>query len=117
KTALPGPKAKDLIARDKAVMSTSFARDYPFVMARGEGVWLWDVDDNRYMDLSSGIAVSAMGHSHPEIIDAIKKQADEYLHICSPIFYTPIQTEYAEKLMPKVKLKGTGPGRVFFSNS
>ena len=117
KTSLPGPKAQDIIARDKAVMSTSFARDYPFVMARGEGVWLYDVDGNRFMDLSAGIAVSALGHSHPEIINAIKKQADEYLHICSPIFYTPIQTEYAEKLTSKVQLNGSGPARVFFSNS
>lgn len=117
KTALPGPKGAELIKRDKAVMSTSFARDYPFVMAGGKGSWLFDVDGNRFMDLSSGIAVSSMGHNHPEVIAAIKQQADQYLHICSPIFYTPIQTEYAEKLMSKVKLKGEGPARVFFSNS
>ncbi len=117
KTALPGPKAVEMVKRDKAVMSTSFSREYPFVMDHGTGVWLFDVDGNRFMDLAAGIAVSTMGHSHPEIIKAIKDQADQYVHVCSPVFYTPIQTEYAEKLMPKVKLKGTGASRVFFGNS
>ena len=117
KTALPGPKGKEIIARDKAVMSTSFARDYPFVVEKGEGPWLWDVDGNRFLDLMAGIAVSSTGYHHPEITQAVKDQADKYLHLSSPVFYNPIQTQYAEKLAPLVPIKGNGKNRIFFGNS
>lgn len=117
KTALPGPKAAEMIARDKAVMSTSFARDYPFVVEHGEGPWLWDVDGNRFLDLMAGIAVSSTGYHHPEITRVVKEQADKYLHLSSPVFYNPIQTEYAEKLAPLVPIKGNGKNRIFFGNS
>ena len=49
KTPLPGPKAKALIERDGAVVSPSYTRSYPFVMARGEGAFVEDVDGNRYL--------------------------------------------------------------------
>ena len=50
RTSLPGPKAQALLARDRAVSSPSYPRDYPFVMARGRGVEVWDVDGNRFLD-------------------------------------------------------------------
>lgn len=117
KTALPGPKAAALIARDKAVMSTSFSREYPFVVERGDGIWLWDIDGNRFMDMMAGIATSSTGYNHPEITKVIKEQVDKYLHLSSPVFYNPIQTEYAEKFAPLAPIKGNGKNRVFFGNS
>ena len=53
---------------------------FPFVAERGEGVWLWDTEDRRYLDFTSGIAVSALGHSHPEVVAAIVAQSEKLLH-------------------------------------
>jgi len=74
KTPLPGPKAAELIARDSKAMSPSFTRSYPFVMERGQGCWVTDVDGNRFLDISAGIAVVTSGHSHPKVVAAIKEQ-------------------------------------------
>ncbi len=117
KTPLPGPKAAEIIARDKAVMTTSASRDYPFVISHGEGAFLFDVDGNRFLDMTAGIAVSATGYAHPEISRVIKEQTDKYLHMCSHVFYNPIQVDYAEALTPLVPIKGNGKNRLFFANS
>ena len=60
---LPGPKAKELIVRDQAVISPSYPRCYPFVMDHGRGSEVWDVDGNRFLDFAAGIAVLSTGHS------------------------------------------------------
>ncbi len=52
----------------------------PVTFERGEGVWLWDTEGNQYLDALSGIAVSALGHSHPTVVDAIQKQAAKLIH-------------------------------------
>jgi 4-aminobutyrate aminotransferase len=117
KTALPGPKAAEVIALDKHVMTSSTARDYPFVISHGEGAWVWDVDGNRFLDMMAGIAVSSTGYAHPEISKVIKEQTDKYLHMCSHVFYNPIQAEYAAKLGKKAPIKGDGNNKVFFCNS
>ena len=94
---LPGPKAKQVISRDGAVVSPSYPRVAPFVMDHGSGSEVWDVDGNRYIDFTSGIAVCSTGHSHPKVVEAIKKQAERFLHISSD-FYHPIWVEFAEKI-------------------
>ncbi len=87
KTELPGPKAKAMIARDSAVVSPSYPRDYPFVMSHGRGTEVWDVDGNRFLDFAAGIAVCATGHAHPEVVGAIKAAADDFLHISSDYWH------------------------------
>ncbi|MGH8124267.1 MAG: acetyl ornithine aminotransferase family protein [Rhodanobacteraceae bacterium] len=87
KTALPGPKARDLIARDARVVSPAFGRDYPFVMSHGKGTEVWDVDGNRFLDFTAGIAVCATGHSHPRVVKAIQDAAEKFLHISSDFFH------------------------------
>ena len=94
---LPGPKAKAIIERDQAVISPSYARAYPFVMDRGSGCEVWDVDGNHFLDFAAGIAVTATGHSHPKVVEAIKKQADKFLHISSD-FYHENWVELGERL-------------------
>ena len=75
KTPLPGPKAKALIERDSRVVSPSYTRAYPFVMARGRGATVEDVDGNLFLDCAAGIAVNSTGHSHPDVVAAIIDQA------------------------------------------
>lgn len=114
-TELPGPKAKAVIARDGAVISPSYTRSYPFVIARGEGATVEDVDGNRFLDMNAGIAVVATGHCHPQVVAAIRAQAEKFLHMSGTDFYYENMVEFAEKL---VSLSGPGePRRVYFGNS
>jgi 4-aminobutyrate aminotransferase len=115
KGPLPGPKAAELIARDAKSMSPSFTRSYPFVMDHGRGCWVTDVDGNRFLDFTAGIAVVTTGHSHPKVVAAIKDQADRFLHMSGTDFYYRSEIELAERLESKI-LPGT-PARVFFTNS
>lgn len=112
---LPGPKALAVIARDEAVMSTSYTRDYGFAMERGEGCMVWDVDGNRFLDMAAGIAVCATGHSHPHVVDAITTQAKKFLHMSGTDFYYDVQIRLAERLFEYSPI--AGPKRVFFTNS
>jgi 4-aminobutyrate aminotransferase len=115
KTQLPGPKAAALIARDARAMSPSFTRAYPFVMERGEGCWVTDVDGNRFLDFTAGIAVVSTGHSHPKVVAAVEEQARRFLHMSGTDFYYKSEIELAERLEAKI-LPGT-PAKVFFTNS
>ena len=80
-------------------------------LVRGSGAQVWDDAGNRYLDFTSGIAVSALGHCHPHWVAAVQRQAAELIHV-SNLFRNPNQGELARRL---VKL--AGPGRVFFCNS
>lgn len=94
---LPGPRAEAIITRDKEVISPSYPRDYPFVMDHGEGVYVWDVDGNRFLDFAAGIAVIVTGYSHPQVVNAIQDQAEKFIHISSD-FYHSKWVEFGEKL-------------------
>jgi 4-aminobutyrate aminotransferase len=97
KTELPGPKARALIARDAAVVSPSYPRDYPFVMSHGRGAEVWDVDGNRFIDFAAGIAVCSTGHSHPAVVAAISEAASRFLHISSDYWHEG-QVRLAERM-------------------
>ncbi|MDE3153670.1 MAG: acetyl ornithine aminotransferase family protein [Acidobacteriota bacterium] len=115
RTPLPGPNAQRLIARDKTAVSPSYTRAYPFVMARGEGAVVEDVDGNRFLDCAAGIAVNSTGHSHPAVVKAIVEQAGKFLHMSGTDFYYEDQVELAEQFGQLVPIDG--PVRSFFSNS
>jgi 4-aminobutyrate aminotransferase len=87
KTALPGPNARAMLARDVSVASPSYPRDYPFVMSHGRGTEAWDVDGNRFLDFVAGIAVCSTGHAHPRVVAAVKNAADKFLHISSDYWH------------------------------
>ncbi|WP_420826881.1 acetylornithine transaminase [Aeromicrobium phoceense] len=93
-----------------AVMNTF--GDPQRVLVRGEGCHVWDADGNKYLDLLAGIAVNALGHGHPAILEAVTQQLQTLGHI-SNFFASAPQVELAERL---VGLLG-GEGRVFFANS
>jgi 4-aminobutyrate aminotransferase len=87
KLNLPGPKARAMIERDRAVISPSYPRGYPFVMDHGKGTEVWDVDGNRFLDFMGGIAVVSTGHAHPNVIKAIQEQAEKFIHISSDFYH------------------------------
>jgi 4-aminobutyrate aminotransferase len=115
KTSLPGPRAKALIERDGAVVSPSYTRSYPFVMARGVGATVEDVDGNVFLDCAAGIAVNSTGHSHPDVVAAIVEQAGRFLHMSGTDFYYEPQVRLAEEM--NAIAPWPGQKRSFFSNS
>jgi 4-aminobutyrate aminotransferase len=114
-TALPGPKAKQIVDRDHQILSPSYTRDYPLVAKRGRGALIEDVDGNTFLDFAAGIAVVSTGHCHPEVVAAIQKQAAELIHMSGTDFYYPNLVELAEKLASIAP--GKDAKRVYFGNS
>lgn len=115
KTTLPGPRARAIIARDAQVVSPSYTRDYPLVIARGEGALVEDVDGNVFLDCTAGIAVTSTGHSHPDVVRAITEQAGRFLHMSGTDFYYEPQVALGEALSAIAPMPG--PHRTFFANS
>ena len=115
KTSLPGPKAAAIIAKDKQFVSPSYTRDYPFVIARGQGAVVEDVDGNCFLDCAAGIAVNSTGVSHPEVVKAISDQAGKFIHMSGTDFYYEPQVRLAEELASLVPIEGDV--RTFFGNS
>lgn len=110
----PGPRARAILERDRAVVSPSYPRSAPFVMARGDGAVVEDVDGNVYLDFSAGIAVAATGHSHPDVVRAITEQASKFLHISTDYYHEP-QVALGELLAEIAPIGDRA--RTFFSNS
>jgi len=115
KKPLPGPAAKKWVARDAAVLSPSYTRPYPLVVASARGATMTDVDGNRFLDMTSGIAVTATGHCHPAVVRAICAQAKRLIHMSGTDFYYPAEILLAEKLAALAP--GDAPKKVFLTNS
>ena len=114
-TQLPGPKARAIIASDSQYISPSYTRSYPLVAKSGSGAIVEDVDGNRFLDFSAGIAVCSTGHCHPDVVRAIQKQAGLLIHMSGTDFYYELMPQLARKLealMPDGK-----SWRCFFGNS
>jgi 4-aminobutyrate aminotransferase len=115
RTKLPGPRASQLIATDEEYTSPSYTRVYPLAVERGYGAVIEDVDGNRFLDFTAGIAVCSTGHCHPRVVTAIQQQAGKLLHMSGTDFYYAPQGELAKKLAEIAP--GSGAKRVFFTNS
>ena len=114
-TELPGPKARAIIERDDAVASPSLTRAYPLVAESGSGMVVTDVDGNRFLDFAAGIAVCSTGHAHPQVVQAIKDQAERLIHIAATDFYEPRYLELMERLAAIAPF--SEKARVFLTNS
>ena len=113
--APPGPKAREIVARQDRWASTSYPKEYPLVIARGAGAMVEDVDGNRYLDFMAGIAVASTGYGHPKVIRAIQDAAAQFLHICGSDFYFEGFAALCERLAKLAP--GPSKKRVFLSNS
>jgi len=111
----PGPKAREVVARDAEWTSTCYIKEYPLVVAGGKGVMVEDVDGNRFLDFMAGIAVSSTGYGHPQVVAAVKDAADRFLHICGSDFYYEGMAALCERLARVAP--GSSKKRVFLTNS
>jgi 4-aminobutyrate aminotransferase len=115
KTELPGPRARALLERDQRYVSPSYTRIYPLVVERGNGAVIEDVDGNLFLDFTAGIAVTAAGHCHPRVVEAITDQAHKLIHMSGTDFYYQPQIDLSQRLAELAP--GASPKRVFFTNS
>ena len=113
-TEPPGPRARAILERDAEVISQCMVREYPLVLDRAEGMNLWDVDGNRYLDFSAGIAVMNVGWNHPDVVRAVGAQVPRLSHGAFLDFCSEIPIQFVEKL---VSMLPDGLDRVYLSNS
>ena len=106
-------------ARDREAAASVVARGvftyHPMLAAEGSGVHLTDVEGRSFLDFASGIGVTALGHSHPEVVAAIKAQADRLTHSCAHVVMPELYYELCAKLVEVVPIPG--PKKVFLANS
>ena len=115
-TEIPGPKARAHVVYDETWTSPSLPRAYPIVPISGEGLTVEDIDGNLFLDFAAGIAVTSTGHSHPQVVAAIKEQAADLIHFSASDFYLPIYAELCERLANLTPVKG-GRARTYLGNS
>ncbi|MCI0476237.1 MAG: aminotransferase class III-fold pyridoxal phosphate-dependent enzyme, partial [Anaerolineales bacterium] len=102
--------AQQLIDAEKKYLAQTYTRP-PFVLTRGESVYVYDADGKKYLDLAAGIAVNALGYNDPELVKAIQDAASGLLHT-SNLFYTESQVALAQALVEK-----SFADKVFFANT
>jgi len=99
-----------ILERERSFLLQTYNR-YPVVLARGKGIFLYDLEGRRYLDFVAGLGVNALGHAHPRIVKIIREQAARAIHL-SNLYYNEYQGQLAEKLCGL-----SGLQRAFFSNS
>ncbi len=101
---------QELIAASAKYVANTYAR-FPIVLVRGQGVHLWDADGKEYLDFVGGIAVDALGHCHPKMVEAIRAQAETLIHV-SNLYHIEPQIRLAQLLC-----EHSFADRAFFCNS
>jgi len=115
-STVPGPEAAKILAQRRKEVPDGLGCIYPCVMKDAEGAMIEDPDGNRFLDWIGGVGVLNVGHAHPEVIDAVKNQADLYFHGMFSVVTHPGYVELAEKMNSIVPVRGEKK-RTFFVNS
>ncbi len=114
---VPGPKAEALLKkRDGALPKALCGYTYPICIKRGEGAVLEDIDGNKYLDFIGGVGVLNIGYSRPEVVEAVKKQAEKYFHCIFNVVAHEGYIELAEKFDELMPCRGEKK-KTFFANS
>ncbi|MGA3212112.1 MAG: aminotransferase class III-fold pyridoxal phosphate-dependent enzyme, partial [Terriglobales bacterium] len=101
---------ESIVERERQFLLQTYLR-YPLAIDHGKGVFVWDTEGRRYLDLVGGLGVNALGHAHPRIVKAIRRQAARSIHV-SNLYFNEYQGKLAERLC-----RLSGLDRAFFSNS
>jgi 4-aminobutyrate aminotransferase-like enzyme len=121
RTAVPGPQSLELAAelrRSESRNVTFTSADFPVFWERAAGVNVWDVDGNRFLDLTSAFAVAGLGHGAPPVVDALRRQSERLIHAMGDVHPTREKVELC-RLLSEITFErwGCGPGRSFLANS
>jgi len=112
---LPGAKATAVVRRTSKYLSPSISRFYPLVVESAHGALVKDVDGNQFIDFAAGIAVLSTGSTHPKVVQAIKSQAEKFVHFSYTDFYYNNLVELSARLLPLIP--GEGQKMVYYGNS
>jgi 4-aminobutyrate aminotransferase / (S)-3-amino-2-methylpropionate transaminase / 5-aminovalerate transaminase len=115
RTAVPGPRSKELVVRRDAAIPRGPALVTPIFTAKSEGAWIEDVDGNRYIDFAGGIGCLNVGHRAPRVTKALKEQVDKFLHTCFGVTPYESYVALAEKLNELAPISGAK--KTMFINS
>ncbi len=102
KRKIPGPKSARYIRISQKYEPSCIADQVPVVWDHGQGVWVTDVDGNKYLDFTSGVLVTNLGHSHPAHVEAIQNQAERLMNCYS--FPTPERVTLAQRLLETLRI-------------
>ena len=116
RTAIPGPRSRELAARLSRVESrnvTLLGERWPVFWERAEGVNVWDADGNRFLDFTSGFGVAGLGHSSPPVREALRLQSSKLLHAMGDVHPAESKVELCEMLSELTFDRwGAGRGKV-----
>ena len=115
KTAIPGPRSKEILERKERVVASPLSVFLPVVIDRGEGATLTDVDGNTFIDFTGGVGCLNVGHANPRVIEAVQKQAAKFLHTDFTIVPYETYVTLAERLIESTPI--SGPAKVAFFNA
>lgn len=101
----------EIIQMDKTYYMNTFGSRTPVCFQYGKGMNLWDTEGKKYYDFLAGVAVTALGHSHPKLVEAIKEQAEKFIH-CTSLYYIEPQAKLA-----KILVENSCADKIFFANS
>jgi 4-aminobutyrate aminotransferase / (S)-3-amino-2-methylpropionate transaminase / 5-aminovalerate transaminase len=115
KTAIPGPRSRELWARKARVVAAPLALYLPIFTAEGRGSLLTDVDGNTFIDFAGGVGCLNVGHAHPRVVDAVQEQAARFLHTDFTIVPYELYITLSERLLALAPFRG--PAKAAFFNA
>ncbi|MBS1914828.1 MAG: 4-aminobutyrate--2-oxoglutarate transaminase [Bacteroidetes bacterium] len=115
KTTLPGPKSLAALERRKNALPAGLAKSTEVVVEKAEGALVWDVDGNQLIDFAGGIGMINVGHRNENVVNAVKKQLDKYVHTCTLVTTMEPYLELAELLNSVTP--GNFPKKTLLANS
>jgi 4-aminobutyrate aminotransferase / (S)-3-amino-2-methylpropionate transaminase / 5-aminovalerate transaminase len=115
RTAVPGPRSREILERMERVVADPVAVNLPIVAAEGRGALLTDVDGNTFIDFTGGVGVLNVGHSHPQVVAAIQEQTARFTHTDFTIVPYEVYVELSERLLARAPFRS--PGKAAFFNS
>jgi len=113
KTAIPGPRSKEILDRKDRVIADPLSIFLPVVIEHGAGATLTDVDGNTFLDFTGGVGCLNVGHSHPRVVEAISEQAAKFLHTDFTIVPYEVYVTLAERLVARAPISGHAKAAFF----
>jgi 4-aminobutyrate aminotransferase/(S)-3-amino-2-methylpropionate transaminase len=115
RTAIPGPRSQELLARKRQVIANAKTIALPIVAHEGRGATLTDVDGNVFIDFTGGVGCLNVGHSHPRLVEAATEQLTRFAHTDFTVVAYEAYVELAERLLAKAPFRG--PAKAAFFNA
>jgi 4-aminobutyrate aminotransferase/(S)-3-amino-2-methylpropionate transaminase len=115
RTAVPGPRSEEILARKQAAIAGPLGALFPIVAAEARGATITDVDGNTFLDFTGGVGCLNVGHSHPRVVAAAREQLEHFSHTDFTIVPYELYVELAERLLERTPI--SGPKKAAFFNA